>query len=303
MARSRSLVVVDRFATEAPELRSVFDARFEDPRRANADRFVWDYWHVPGQYTALRTPAWTYFPPALYRRFHQRLVEWGREYLGCHDVSPPWLSNYVEGCRQELHGDLPHGPWAFVFSLTNWKRRTFRGGETLMLRDEVLDYWQGFESTRSIEEGELIREIPPEFGRLVVFDPRIPHGVRQVTGTHDPREGRLVIHGWFVQPRPFVQGSLSTKTLASRIEGLTDQLGGWIGELPITGMVSLRFAVDRQGQARHVKVLSDTTRVPASADKERAKLIRRICTHVAGWQGFGTRRTLSRVTLPLVFER
>ena len=281
----------------------MFDARFEDPRRANADRFVWDYWHVPGQYTALRTPAWTYFPPALYRRFHERLVEWGREYLGCHDVSPPWLSNYVEGCRQELHGDLPHGPWAFVFSLTNWKRRTFRGGETLMLRDEVLDYWQGFESTRSIEEGELIREIPPKFGRLVVFDPRIPHGVRQVTGTHDPREGRLVIHGWFVQPRPFVQGSLSTKTLASRIEGLTDQLGGWIGELPITGMVSLRFAVDLQGQARHVKVLSDTTRVPASADKERAKLIRRICTHVAGWQGFGTRRTLSRVTLPLVFER
>lgn len=281
----------------------MFDERFEDPRRASSDRFVWDYWHVPGQYTALRTPAWTYFPPALYRRFHERLVAWGRENLGCHDVSPPWLSNYVEGCRQELHGDLPHGPWAFVFSLTNWKRRTFRGGETLMLRDEVLDYWHGFESTRSIEQGELIREIPPELNRLVVFDPRIPHGVRQVTGTHDPREGRLVIHGWFVQPRPFIQGPLSTKTLMSRIEGLTDQLGGWIGELPIAGMVSLRFAVDRQGQACHVKVLSDTTRVPARDDKERTKLIRSICDHVAGWKGLGARRTLSRVTLPIVFER
>ncbi len=301
--RSRSVITVDRFATEAPELRRVFDARFEDPRRANADRFVWDYWHVPGQYTALRTPAWTYFPPALYRRFHERLVEWGRENLGCHDVSPPWLSNYVEGCRQELHGDLPHGPWAFVFSLTNWKRRTFRGGETLLVRDEVLDYWHGFESTRSIEEGELIREVPPEFGRLVVFDPRIPHGVRQVTGTHDPREGRLVVHGWFVQPRPFIQGSLSTKTLSSRIEGLTDQLGGWIGELPIAGMVSLRFSVDREGQARDVKVLSDTTRVPAADENERVKLIRTICKHVETWRGLGTRRTLARVTLPLVFER
>jgi len=41
-----------------------------------------------------------------------------------------------------------------------------------------------------------------------VFDPRIPHGVRTVTGTHDPREGRLVIHGWFVQPRPFIRGPL-----------------------------------------------------------------------------------------------
>ena len=59
---------------------------------------------------------------------------------------------YVDGCRQDLHGDLPHGPWAFVYSLTNWRGRAFRGGETLMLRDEVLDYWDGFRSERSIEE-------------------------------------------------------------------------------------------------------------------------------------------------------
>ncbi len=302
MARSRGLVVVDRFATEAPALRRVFDARFEDPRRANSDRFVWDYWHVPGQYTALRTPAWTYFPQGLYRRFHERLVAWGREHLGCHDVSPPWLSNYVDGCRQELHGDLPHGPWAFVFSLTHWKRRTFRGGETLLVRDEVLDYWHGFESTRSIEEGELIREVPPEFGRLVVFDPRIPHGVRQVTGTHDPREGRLVIHGWFVQPRPFITGPLSTKTLGARIGDLTDQLGGWLGALPIAGMVSLRFTVDRRGHVRDVKVLSDTTRVPAGDDQQRATVIRSIRDHVAGWE-LGSQDAVSHVTLPLVFER
>jgi len=75
-------------------------------------------------------------------------VHWGRATLGCHDVSPPWLSLYVEGCRQELHGDLPHGPWAFVFSLTNWRQRTFRGGETLLVRDEVLDFWHDFASVR-----------------------------------------------------------------------------------------------------------------------------------------------------------
>jgi hypothetical protein len=204
---ARSLLVTRALAPHAPTLRAAFDERFAEPRRARADRFVWDYWHVPGQYTALRTPAWTYFPKGMYAAFHRALVAWGRTHLGCHDVSPPWLSCYVEGCRQELHGDLPHGPWAFVFSLTDWRRRVFTGGETLLLRDEVLDYWQGFRSTRSIEEPDLIASVAPHLGQLTVFDPRIPHGVREVRGTHDPRAGRLVIHGWFVQPRPFVAGT------------------------------------------------------------------------------------------------
>ena len=142
----RSLLVVDGFAPEGRALRATFDERFGDPRSTRGDRFVWDWWHVPGQYTHLRTPAWTYFPRALYARFHRRLVAWGRATLGCHDISPPWLSLYVDGCRQELHGDNPHGPFAFVYSLT--VGRGFRGGQTLMLRDDVLDHWREFR-TRS----------------------------------------------------------------------------------------------------------------------------------------------------------
>ena len=301
-AVSRSVIVVDRFAPEAPALRATFDARFAEPRRAHGDRFVWDYWHVPGQYTALRTPAWTYFPKAVYERFHNRLVAWGRETLGCHDVSPPWLSNYVDGCRQELHGDLPHGPWAFVFSLTHWRGRAFRGGETLLVRDEVLEFWHDFTSVRAVEEAELIREIAPQFGRLTVFDPRIPHGVRTVTGTHDPREGRLVIHGWFVQPRPFVRGPLATAALAARTGDLIGELGGWLGALPVAGLVSFAFDVDRRGHVARVRTLSDTTRVPRSDERARKTVIRNIRDAIAAWQ-FGKQRGTSRVTLPLVFER
>ncbi len=300
---SRSVIVVDRFAPEAVALRRSFDGKLADPRRANADRFVWDYWHVPGQYTALRTPAWTYFPKPLYERFHNRLVAWGREHLGCHDVSPPWLSNYVEGCRQELHGDLPHGPWAFVFSLTHWRQRVFRGGETLLVRDEVLDYWQGASTARNrLEQGELIRTVEPQFSRLLVFDPRIPHGVRTVTGTHDPREGRLVIHGWFVQPRPFVRGPLATRALEARTGELIDQLGALLGALPIAGLLSFSFAVDRRGTARDVRLLSDTTRVPAAEERARKRVVRSIRDVIASWK-FGAQRGPSRVTLPLVFER
>jgi hypothetical protein len=299
---SRSVIIVDRFAREAPSLRSVFDARFSAPRDTHGDRFVWDYWHVPGQYTALRTPAWTYFPKRLYAQFHNRLVAWGRTHLGCHDISPPWLSLYVEGCRQELHGDVPHGPWAFVVSLTRWRGRTFRGGETLLVRDEVLDFWHDFASDRVVEHGELIRVIAPEFARLTAFDPRIPHGVRTVTGTHDPREGRLVIHGWFVQPRPFVRGALSLRTLASWIEQLTGQLGTWLAGLAVTGLVSIAFGVDRRGRVRNLRVLSDTTRVPRADERARKALVRRICAAIAA-QTFGAQRAPSHVTLPLVFER
>jgi hypothetical protein len=295
-------LIVDRFAPEAAKLRDVFDRRFENPRGTGADRFVWDYWHVPGQYTALRTPAWTYFPRGIYEQFHNRLVAWGRETLGCHDVSPPWLSLYVEGCRQELHGDLPHGPWAFVFSLTRWRERTFRGGETLLVKDDVLDFWHDFASVRGVEERELIRAIEPKFSRLTVFDPRIPHGVRMVTGTHDPREGRLVIHGWFVQPRPFVRGKLRTRVLEQRIGGLTDKLGGWLGTLPIAGLLSMSFVVDRAGGVRDLRVLSDTTRVPKADERARRSLIRRIREDVSRWR-FGAQRATSKVTLPLVFER
>ncbi len=299
---ARSVVIVDRFAPEAGALRAVFDERFAEPRRARGDRFVWDWWHVPGQYTHLRTPAWTYFPRALYERFHRRLVAWGRQALGCHDISPPWLSCYVDGCRQELHGDLPHGPWAFVFSLTRWRGRRYAGGETLMLRDEVLDFWQDFQSVRSVEEGEILRAIEPQFGRLTVFDPRIPHGVRQVTGTRDPREGRLVIHGWFVQPRPFIQGPLPARALEARIGELTGELGGWLGELPIAGMLAVAFTVGRAGAVRDVRILSDTTRVPASDERDRLRVLRRLRTAISGWS-FSRQRSDSYVSLPLVFER
>jgi hypothetical protein len=299
---SRSVVIVDRFAPEARDLRRVFDERFADPRSTRADRFVWDWWHVPGQYTALRTPAWTYFPRRVYEAFHRRLVAWGRETLGCHDISPPWLSCYVDGCRQELHGDLPHGPFAFVYSLTNWRGRAFAGGETLLLRDEVLDFWHDFRSVRAVEERELIRAVEPRFDRLTVFDPRIPHGVRTVTGTRDPREGRLVIHGWFVQPRPFVRGPVSVRSLTARVEEMGAQLAAWIGDLPLAGVLALAFAVDKRGAVRNLHVLSDTTRVPLADEAARVRLVRRMRQSVAGWR-FGKQREASHVTLPIVFER
>ncbi|MDP3273882.1 MAG: 2OG-Fe(II) oxygenase [Deltaproteobacteria bacterium] len=299
----RSLLVTDNFAPESKALRAEFDQRFANPRSATAGRFVWDYWHVPGQYTALRTPAWTYFDPALYRAIHERLVHFGRTTLGCHDISPPWMSCYIEGCSQQLHGDLPHGPWAFVLSLTHWDKRVFHGGETLMLRDEVLDFWSDFTSIRSVEEPDVLREIEPKFNRLTVFDPRIPHGVREVRGTHDPRHGRLVIHGWFVQPRPCVTGPLSMRSLGSRTAQLEPVVSDALSKgLPLVGLLSVGFTVLPSGELDNVRLLSDTTRTPRTYERPRKALVRALLKTIASWN-FPKQKGPSEVTLPIVFEQ
>ena len=303
---TRSFFTVDGFFNDAAALRSEFDAKFAEPRRALANRFVWDYWNVPGQYTALRTPAWTYFSAALYKQWHTHVVAWGRRVLGCHDISPPWLSNYVEGCKQELHGDLPHGPWAFVFSLTPWQARVFTGGETMLVRDEVLDFWEQFTSVRSIEQGEILRLIEPKFNRLTVFDPRIPHGVREVRGTTEPRAGRLVMHGWFVSPRPFIEGPLSnasgSRAVAALIDDLSPVVAATLGSLPLAGLVSYQIVVAPSGEISRITVLSDTTRTVLALEPERQRAARALRKHLHGWQ-LPKRNKPSTIVLPLLLER
>lgn len=48
----------------------------------------------------------------------------------------------------------------------------------------------------------LNRFIPPTpLGKCIIFDPRVPHGVSPVKNCdQDPRNGRVVIHGWFNEP-------------------------------------------------------------------------------------------------------
>jgi hypothetical protein len=190
-------------------LRAVFDAHFDDPRRTHEYRFVWDYWHVPNQYTLLRTPAADYFPKQDFAALERRLRVYAKDELGCAGVTPVWLSCYVEGMRQELHADVPHGPWAFVLSLTHWDERTWTGGETLILKPQTLDYWSNFDADAVVERESLVSLNPPKFNRLLVFDPRLPHGVPVVEGVRDPKQGRLVLHGWFNEPEPSLRGALA----------------------------------------------------------------------------------------------
>lgn len=294
-------LTVDSFFPRAPAMRAVFEDRFRDPRAGGGERFVWDFWSVPDQYRLVRTPAYHYFPAKLYREFHESLVSWGRENLGCHDVSPPWLSYYVDGCRQNLHADVPHGPWAFVFSLSPRKIR-YRGGETLILKPETLNYWPSFSDAGDREYASFVDRVPSPFNRLTVFDPRFPHGVTEVRGTEDPMEGRLVVHGWFVEPRPYVVGALTTAQVQRALDGALEEFSAALPRLgALHGTVSFRLDVSKSGRVLGFRRLTDTLAGLEEGPRQ-TRAAHALLKKLFGEIEFPRARAGSRVTVPLLFK-
>ncbi|HEY8279675.1 MAG TPA: 2OG-Fe(II) oxygenase [Bdellovibrionota bacterium] len=291
--------VQDNFSRQGKRLRAEFDRRFADPKAVRSDRFVWDFWNVPGQYTLVRTPADYFFPKAVYSAFLRELGDWASRNLGCHTITPPWLSYYVEGCEQRLHSDVPHGPWAFVYSLSP-ARPKFKGGETLLLRPQVLDYWRNFSDAEDREFSSFAETIAPRFNRLVVFDPRLPHGVTPVSGTMDPREARLVLHGWFTDPKPVLSGGLSARQAApvldeavAGIQGALELEGTW------HGILSVRISVSKAGNVRNCKLLADTlVRVDGGLSRNVGAMVLR---KLKGLR-FAKTKAPTEITLPLLFR-
>jgi len=242
----------------AERLRGSFDERFADPKEGGPERFAWDYWHVPDQYNLLRTPAKAYFSEEDYRELEDALLAYGQDKLGCSRMTPAWLSCYVDGCYQNFHADNPHGPWAFVLSLTRSADR-FEGGATTIMKPSVLEYWRSYDSSKGCEFGDVFDTVAPQFNRLTVFDPRIPHGVSRVRGTQDPREGRLVLHGWYADPTPFFDGALDEDTVQGALSECLEKIGEELQQMPpANGMLSIRIKVLEDGSVESLDWLSDT---------------------------------------------
>ncbi len=257
MSPAERLLVTPDFFDEAAALRAALLEHFGSPRVSKKGRFIWDYFHVPAQYTYVRTLPEYVFPPDLYSRFLRRIRAWGVRNLGCAKIISPWLSFFVEGCRQELHTDVPHGPWAFVYSLTDWEPREFTGGETMLLTPECLDYWRGFNPVQARESASFVELVPPRFNQLTVFDPRIPHGVCPVHGTLNPLASRIVLHGWFRQPTtPILSEGLEGLLPASVLEAAQAAVFERLSEFPaVTGLVTARMDLS---PPRTITILSNT---------------------------------------------
>lgn len=294
------ILITDKFSRNAQPLRDFFDSRFADPHSLDAKRFTWDYWHIPDQYTLLRTPAYHYFPEKLYMKLHHELVYWGRKNLGCWDISPPWLSYYIDGCKQELHSDVPHGPWAFVFSLTNWSSRNFSGGETLILKPEVLSYWKNFGDQKDRELKSFIDRIPAKMNRLTVFDPRFPHGVTEVRGARDPRDSRIVIHGWFTEPKTYIEGYLPAKKCERLLNEAFFKLQEHVSAYPLsTGTLSLQLEVSANGKIRKARFATNTLK---DLDGKPANSLSKKILEIYSQLSFPTAKGRTSIVQPLIFH-
>ena len=297
----KHIIVCKNYFNEHKSLRNEFEQNFKDSKSTHPKRFVWDFWYDHDLYHLIRTPAYHYFSPKLYQKFHSYLVQWGREMLGCHDISPPWLSYYVDGCYQKLHSDVPHGPWAFVYSLTPNKKK-FSGGETVILKPETLNYWSHFKQTTDYEHKSFMDYIPSMMNQLTVFDPRFPHGVTEVKGTRDPLESRLVMHGWFVNPRPYVVGGLSTaqvqKGLDSTFEKINESLSGFG---LIDGTISMRLSVNSKGEVQSFQTLTDTL-ISVQNSHDEVKKLKKELKQLFSFSKFPSSRADSKITIPIIFK-
>jgi hypothetical protein len=172
----------------AHELREYWDRHFQDPRQPDPKRFAWDPWYVEVgdgkfgsetsspesnqepvegevsatnrqiQYSLKRTTTSSFLDDGaggdLYDRLVDELVGLGTS-IGLTAITPPWISLYTDGDMQNYHADAPHGPLAFVLSLC--REGDFSGGETIMLQPRMLEYWRGFDGSKGIECGSIVR--------------------------------------------------------------------------------------------------------------------------------------------------
>ena len=279
------------------------------------------------QYSMLRTPAAAYFPEELFEEFCEELAAFGQTHLGCDAFTPPWLACYTDGHEMAWHSDASHGPFAFVVNLTpngcharaeSEKPGWFEGGETVLLRPEILDYWRGFDGSKGLEADSIIERVDPApFGRVVCFDGRVPHSVSRVKGTRDPRRGRLVLTGWFSAPRPSAVGGLAedgapSEEAAEILDAALAVAYDAMDELElarVAGFLGVRVAVTAAGAVQSVDALCDTLRVdsgeqrPLDDDEVPDDVsTRELIAAALGEAAFPAAASATTFTLPLAFD-
>jgi hypothetical protein len=189
------------------------------------------------------------------------------------------LSYYVAGCRQEPHADSLQGPWAYVFSITDWEHRRFSGGETVLIRQENLDFWRGYNVAKPLGATAIENRIPSCFNQLIVFDGRVPHGVRVVQGARGPLDSRVVLHGWFRAPRivrsPELQDDHSERVVD---EVRTHLLDGLKHFDRIAGMLTIRLEFGPGEALAAAGVLTNTLVSTAGVPEEPRRVLETAAT-------------------------
>jgi hypothetical protein len=247
-------IVVDAFFAEAAAMRKQIDRRLGDRTDPfDPARFAWEHWHVPGQFSQLRTPARGFFSSDLARAFEARLLRWAGVALGVSLLGgPPWLSAIVDGGFQGVHRDSPNGQLAFTYGLG---RGRFAGGDTLLARDALLDYFRSGAHADDAADTPLFDEVPPRFDRLVVFDSRLPHAVRTVEGPRRAKDGRIAVQGWLAAAGCVVDGPLEPEEATRAANAALARVPAMRG---VEGLAAIRLETGKDGRVKRAVPLAST---------------------------------------------
>lgn len=293
---SERFVVIDEFLPEDDSLkmRADIDAHFADAQNHKPEtHYVWNYWHVPGTYTYLKTVPERVIAREKVEEFVEALRTWAAINLGFGHVTWPFLSMYVPGCSQGVHNDSVNGRLGYVFSLTRNLRKTI-GGETIVFQDCDL-----FRSNldRPAAGSAIFDLVEPRFNRLTLFDDRVPHAVQRVDGSMDPLEGRFVLHGHISESGIVAQGALHPDAIREQvIVALQDLRGG--AAKGAHGPLVYCIEIGKDGTVQRIRPLLDRLVSPTNEDLEPVRIA--ISDRISGLR-FQSAPGPTRSNIPLIF--
>lgn len=289
-------VVVDDFLPEEDGLsmRADIEDHFSNPGQHTPPvHQVWNYWHVPGSYTYLRTSPEKVIAREKVERFVERLREWSARNLGFAAVTWPYLSLYVPGCVQGLHNDSTNGRLGFVYSLTPNARQTI-GGETVLVQDR--DLFRSNLNTAAAGTG-LYDLVPPQFNRLILFDDRIPHAVQRVDGSMDPLEGRIVLHGHISEAGVVAEGGLPGDVIQATINQALGEVREFV-DSTVKGPLVFQLEIGAAGEVDASRILFDRL---ASSDGGDLDVLRSEIAERIGAVQFPSGSATTVANVPLIF--
>jgi hypothetical protein len=289
-------LVIDGFLPEQEglEMRADVDAHFGNPGQHQASTHqVWNYWHVPGSYTYLRTTPEKVIERTKVQAFVEALGNWAALNLGLAGITWPYLSLYVPGCVQGLHNDSTNGRLGYVYSLTRNERQTI-GGETVLMHDR--DLFRSSLDKPAAGTG-LFDLVEPRFNRLTFFDDRIPHAVQRVDGSMDPVEGRFVLHGHISEAGVVVQGPLPAQGIQAAVDQALEEVRGGVAPT-VHGPFVLQLEIARTGEVQRLRPIFDRL---ASADSENLDYLRGEITERVEAIHFPAASSATLANVPLIF--
>lgn len=81
----------------------------------------------------------------------------------------------------------------------------------------------------------------------------------------EPREARLVIHGWFCSPEPHFEGALTEEQATAGLGPRLSAIAEALAPPRVTGLLALRIDVATDGAVTSVSKLADTLVADPSA--------------------------------------